>query len=92
MFIDKDRLLTPYRAVSMKKIRFSDHYSILVTFKNIPPATESVANRGRVQWNTNKIGGWEKYEELTSSNEVLNAIAAEVDTYYIFEQSAFEEM
>ena len=81
MLIDEDRLFTPYRPIKSKQIRFSDHFSILVTFKYIPLKSNSKFNRGNcVKWNTNKEGGGARYKKLTPNNRVLDEIASSVDS------------
>ena len=79
--IDKKKVFTLYRAVTRSLVRHTDHYSLLVTFKGLPKM-RSVGAREvlpRLQWNTNREGGWEKFEEMTTNNRVLDTIAVEVD-------------
>ena len=80
LIIDKDRNFTPYRPIDKKRVSFTDHYSLLVTFKNIPLASNrAITNGARVMWNTNREGGWTKYEELTTENKVLDELALQED-------------
>ena len=60
---------------------YTDHYSILLTMKNIPLSSKKRSKSVKTQmWNLNKEGGWEKYFTLTESNENLsNAVSNESD-------------
>ena len=73
--IDKKRNFTPFRSINKKKVTSSDHFSLLVTFKDIPCAKDKeVGLKGFVSWNTNREGGWLKYKELTANNNLLNIV------------------
>ena len=77
LVIDKHRTFTPYRPVSKSKVNFTDHYSLLLSFKNLPMASGSRYNKGvrKVIWNTNRAGGWDTFKQLTSDNKVLQEVA-----------------
>ena len=71
--IDKDLKITPYRAISKTRLCYTDHYALIVIFKNLPRKTE--INRKQynpVIWNTNKKGAWKKYFEKTDVNMELD--------------------
>ena len=68
--IDKEKLFTPFRPISKTKLTYTDHYSLLLLFKNIPlKPTQAVGCVKVTRWNTNKPGGWEAYEEMVTDNE-----------------------
>ena len=75
LLIDKERQFTPHRAV--QKNRSPEvHFSLLITFKNIPQKMKSLNKaRSSVMWNTRKEDGWKKYHELTSNDVKLKKIA-----------------
>ena len=77
LLIDKERQFTPHRAVQKNRIPvFTDHFSLLITFKNIPQKMKSLNKaRSSVMWNTRKEDGWKKYHELTSNDVKLKKIA-----------------
>ena len=76
MKFDKDLRFTPGIAVGNGKVKYSDHYAILVEMKDIPLNCKRNRNGKKTTvWNTNKEGGWKRYEELTSNNNVLEDIA-----------------
>ena len=78
MVIDKDLLWTPFSCNASAKTKYSDHYSILTVFKNIPIKEEKIKNGARETfWNTNKKGGWEKYFKYTDRNDILDSIEEE---------------
>ena len=59
LVIDKDRKFTPFIPVSKVKVTYTDHYSIALTFKNLPLGGQHfTSGRKVVRWNTNKEGGW----------------------------------
>ena len=56
------------------KIKYTDHFSILLEMK-IPRKnlkSESI-NKEKV-WNTNKINGWRRYKEVTENNPVFKSL------------------
>ena len=74
--IDKNRTITPSRPISKNMVRYTDHFTLLLTFKNlIRMPNKPVAGKKTVRWNTNKEGGWKSYEEMTTDNEALEKIA-----------------
>ena len=76
LVIDKDRKFTPFRPVNNQKMTYTDHYSLVLTMKNIPLCAKQVtAGRKVIRWNTNKEGGWDAYSELTNNNVVLEEVA-----------------
>ena len=73
--IDKNREFTPYRSVG-NKVVYTDHYSIILKFKNIPLHGNKVSGGKKViRWNTNKKDGWKAYKELTDGNAILDKLA-----------------
>ena len=69
--------MTPHRAVGKhKRLVFTDHYSLQLIFENIPlkPYQKRTIDKQTV-WNTNKPGGWDKYNELSDDNDDLNRLA-----------------
>ena len=74
--IDKDKNITPYRTLSKNKKTSTDHYTMIVLFKNIPlKLAKTVGCHKVIRWNTNKEGGWKAYKQMTSCNAVLEEIA-----------------
>ena len=74
--IDKSKRSTPFRLVAQNSRVYTDHFTLLLTFKDIPQAVHKTLKRtGNVRWNTNKPGGWDKFISLTTSNEALEQIA-----------------
>ena len=70
MKIDSKLLFTPYRVKSKAKLVYSDHYAILLNFKDIPIADQKVRNGVRhTIWNIRKEEGWANYFEKTKSNK-----------------------
>ena len=76
MTIDKNLKITPCRPISKTKMVYPDHFSFLLTFKNLPLKI-NVKNcvPKYTLWNTNKEGGWEKYTALTEENIKLDEVA-----------------
>ena len=69
--------MTPFRAKAKGRIVYSDHYSLLVEFKDIPKKEKKVRNGVRhITWNTNKPGGWDLYFNATNINHNFNTIAS----------------
>ena len=74
--IDKEKHITPYRTISKSKKTFTDHYTMIVLFKNIPlKPVKNIGCRKVTRWNTNKEGGWETYKEMAAGNNKLIEIA-----------------
>ena len=71
--IDKYRKWTPCRAVGKNTLKFSDHYSVLLIFNNIPRKEEKkISMKKPIIWNTKKKENWEKYFIKTNANSVLD--------------------
>ena len=81
LIIDKKRHFTPYRAVTRSTVRYTDHFSLLLSFKGLPLKSNSALKEviPCIKWNTNREGGWEQYEEMTTNNKILDNIAVETD-------------
>ena len=82
LYIDSGRKIAVSRAVkkgASYKLVFSNHYTCLLTLKNLPRRREVKGDK-RVAWNLAKEGGWEKYKELTEvySENLGKAIHGEV--------------
>ena len=78
MKIDKNLTITPARVISKSKVIYSDHYAIILKFKDLPLKSEqSIPGQKYTRWNTNKEGGCVKYKELTSKNSNLEEVAEE---------------
>ena len=77
LLIDDQRNFTPHRAISKNKsLVYTDHYSMLLKFKNIPMRKKSFKKVDNpVIWNTHKEGGWERYLTLTTNSTDLEKIA-----------------
>ena len=70
LVIDSKREITPFKQINGKTLSFPDHYSLLLTFKELPVGSESVSlGKKFSMWNTNKKDGWENYFKLTDTNE-----------------------
>ena len=76
--IDKHLAVIPGRPIRKKKIIYSKHHSSILEFRNIPLKIK--ANSVGVKfsmWNTNKVGGWEVFKDMTENNEKLDNAAIE---------------
>ena len=74
--IDKDRLFTPFRPIGKNKRTYTDHYSLKLTFRDIPlKPIKPVSGQKTIRWNTKKEGGWEAYHRMTENNPELVKIA-----------------
>ena len=62
--IDKHLNFTPSRPVGNSKLRYTDHYAILVQFKNLPMRSENEKEKKVKIWNLNKEDGWENIVEI----------------------------
>lgn len=72
LVIDWKRRFIPHMAISKNKLCYADHLSMYVKFKDIPvKQIENFKEPKKIIWNTNKIEGWEKYKDLTDTNETL---------------------
>ena len=63
MIIDCNKTYTPKRILRKGDIS-TDHFSIIIIFKDLPRATKITKKEEIVIWDTKKPGGWKKYEEL----------------------------
>ena len=64
----------------------SDHFPIIVTFKDLPNKTsKKPPTENYTMWNTNKVGGWEVYENLTGKDDLFTNIV-NVETEYRHEK------
>ena len=71
--IDKDRDITPHRAIGKKQnLVYTDHFALVLSFKNLPTKPHQRTKKEKqTQWNTNKTGGWAQYKEMTEENQEL---------------------
>ena len=75
LVIDENRRFTPHRAIRNKLV-FTDHYSLILKFKDIPQKVKSYKNKNRtVIWNTSKEGVWKRDYDLTTNSSLLEEIA-----------------
>jgi hypothetical protein len=75
LVIDEKRRFTPHRAIRNKLV-FTDHYSLILKFKDIPQKVKTYKDKNRtVIWNTSKEGGWKRYFDLTTNSSLLEEIA-----------------
>ena len=74
--IDQSLAFTPFYIDKNEKTVYTDHFSCLLSFNNIPLKQSEIFLRPpkSIQWNLNKEGGWEKYLSLTSNNKRLEDI------------------
>ena len=78
LMIDKKLKMTPSRPINKTKMIYPDHYSLVLTFKNLPLKTGQVNTGPKFNlWNTNKQGGWEKYKSMTTNNDILEKVAVD---------------
>ena len=81
LVIDSQRRMAPVRAVKKKggsRLVQSDHYSCLLTFKNLPKQKGKEREQNILKWNLAKEGGWEMYERITEEkSKKLNKIVKE---------------
>ena len=78
MIIDKNLTLTPARVINKSKVVYSDHYAIIFRLKNIPlRSKQQFTGQKYTRWNTNKVGGWQIYKELTNNNAKLEEVVEE---------------
>ena len=72
LVIDKNFTITPTK-VTKYKVTYTDHYGCVLTLKNIPSKTKKKVFNTKTIFNTNKEGGWECFQKLTTNNHKLNA-------------------
>ena len=79
--IDKDRIITPHRAIGKaKRLVYTDHFSLHLIFKNlIKMSSVKKSSQKQMLWNTNKSGGWESYKDLTEDNPELTKLLEDDD-------------
>ena len=66
--IDNNLEWTPSRSYK-GKLKYPDHYALLLILKGIPMKTIKPLNGLKtVRWNTRKKGGWDKYKHKTENN------------------------
>ena len=67
LLIDSKKEITVSRPTKNRgtyKDIYSDHYSCILTFENLPKKRET-AQKKTVKWNLAKPGGWETYKKVT---------------------------
>ena len=75
ILIDSKKEFSPIRPISKTKSVTSDHFPIIVTFRNLPTeATKKPPIEKYTMWNTNKVGGLEEYENLTRKDDLFKNI------------------
>ena len=65
LFIDSGRRYAMKRVIFKDgnfRTIFSDHFTIILTLKNLPSAM--IRREKMIRWNLQKEGGWDKYKEL----------------------------
>ena len=77
MRIDKNLNFTPFRSKPKSKdLIYSDHYALLLCFKNIQVDNKVNVRNGvrHICWNTNKKDGWKNYFRETNMNKNLDKV------------------
>ena len=69
LLIDRDRNMTPYRAVSVKEKKnyknvYTDHFSSLLTLKHLPISRKKKEEK-RIIWNLAKDNAWTEYKKVS---------------------------
>ena len=60
---------------------YVDHYSCLLTLKDLPKKRKNEKEPKKSMWNLAKVGGWEAYEKITNEKaKTLNNIMDEKET------------
>ena len=81
LVVDKNLKFTPCRPLSKSKVVYPDHYSLILSFKDIPLKANQIKITPKFTiWNTNKTGGWESYKDLTENNAKLMEVAEDFIT------------
>ena len=87
VLIDSKKEFSPVRPISKIKSVTSDHFPVIVTFRNLPP--KKGGNKPKVDnftiWNTNKAGGWTEYENLTKKDDLFLNILQDNETSTILQ-------
>ena len=62
--------------IAANKVVYTDHYSLLLKFKDLPMMRSFSRNAPNqaTRWNTNREGGWATYEHLTTYNKILDEV------------------
>ena len=76
--IDNENKHAPCKATK-KRLITSDHFPIILTFKNIPRNSRKKAKQVCTVWNTSKPEGWATYKLLTSDDGSMENIANDDD-------------
>ena len=72
LYIDKHKKFTPHRPVRKQKLCYTDHFSIILTFKDIPlKKWVKCSDQKSVSWNLHRKDGWKRYQEMTEDNQDL---------------------
>ena len=79
--IDTERKFTPSRVTKRNakaKETFSDHFACIINLKDLNKTKTKKENKRKV-WNLKKIGGWDKYKEVSDrrSKDVLKVLEKE---------------
>ena len=79
--IDSKKEFSPVRPISKLKGVTSDHFPMIVTFKDLPlkNAQSKSKTDKYTMWNTNKDGGWQEYENLTRKDDIFENICMDID-------------
>ena len=79
MVIDKELKFTPGYS-NGSEIKYTDHYSLFISFKGIPLKSnkKSIMKREST-WNTRKKVGWEKYFKKTEFNRKFRQICSNIE-------------
>ena len=55
-------------------MKYSDHYAVLLVFKDIPKIKEKkIAEKKHIVWNTNRKDSWDKYFRFSNENTLLDS-------------------
>ena len=72
LFIDKQQIFTPHRPIGKGKLCFTDHFSIILKFRNIPMKRIGKCFAPKTtMWNMKRENGWENYKKMTDDNQEL---------------------
>ena len=58
--------------MTKNNVTYSDHYSCILTLKNLKKKIKKKVQSSKVIFNTRKEGGWERYRYLTTNNNKLS--------------------
>ena len=81
ILIDSKKEFTPIRPISKTKSVTSDHFPVIVAFKNLPTEdSKKPPIEKYIMWNTNNVGGWEEYETLTRKDDLfMNIVNLDIE-------------